>query len=99
VNKTQLIEELAGRTGLSRARAGDLVQTLFDPGAGVLSEALRRDGRVSLPGFGRLELRERAARTGRDPRSGRELRIPASRACSFRPHAGLRRSMKDMVGA
>jgi DNA-binding protein HU-beta len=99
VNKTRLIEELAGRTGLSRARAGELVQALFDPSEGIIAGELRRGGRVSLPGFGRFEVRERAGRRGRHPRSGREIEIPASRACSFRPHGGLRRSMKDMVGA
>jgi len=98
MNKGQLVDLLAERTGLSRPRADSIVRALFDPETGILAEELRAGGRVALGDFGSFSTRERAARTGRDPRSGREIDIPARRACVFTPRKGLRSSMKDMVG-
>lgn len=99
MNRGQLIDELADRTGLPRSKADALVRALFDPRAGVIAEELRSGGSVALPGFGRFSARERAARKGRHPKTGREMEIPSRRVCVFTPRKGLRSSMKDMVGA
>lgn len=99
MNKAALIDQLAQRTGLSRVQARDVVQTLFSPSDGLIAEELRQGRSVSIHEFGSFIARRNAARQGRDPRTGRPIDIPASTACVFRPRAGLRRSMKDMVGA
>ena len=99
MNKTQLIDRLAERTGLPRAQAAAVVQTLFDPASGLIAEALRGGSTLTLHEFGSFGVRESPARKGRDPRTGREIDIPARRSCTFRARKGLRSSMKDMVGA
>jgi nucleoid DNA-binding protein len=99
MNKGQVIDSLSERTGLPRPAASAIVSALFDTQHGIIAEELRAGGRIDLPGFGRFSTRERAARTGRDPRTGIEIGIPARRACVFTPRAGLRSSMKDMIGA
>lgn len=99
MNRGQLIDELADRTGLPRATADTLIRALFDPRMGIIAEELRSGGSVALPGFGRFSARDRAARKGRHPRTGREIDVPSKRVCVFTPRKGLRSSMKDMVGA
>lgn len=99
MNRGQLVDELADRTGLPRPEADAVVRALFDTGTGIISEELGAGGSVSLPGFGSFTTRDRPARKGRHPRTGREIDIPARRACVFTPRKGLRSSMKDMVGA
>jgi DNA-binding protein HU-beta len=99
MNQGQLVDALARRTGLPRPAADAAVRALFNPASGIIAEELRRSGRLGLPGFGSFDVRERAPRRGRDPRSGAEIEIPARRACTFTPRKGLRSSMKDMVGA
>jgi DNA-binding protein HU-beta len=99
MNRGQLVDQLALRTGLPRPVADAAVRALFDPANGIIVEELRSTGKASVSGFGEFQLRERAARTGRDPRTGRAIRIPARSACTFKPRKGLRSSMKDMIGA
>ena len=99
MNKGQMVDRLAERTGLPRPTADAVVRALFDPASGLISEELRRSGDVALPGFGKFAVRELPARKGRDPRTGKEIDIAARRACHFTPRTGLRRSMKDIVGA
>lgn len=99
MNKGQLVDQLAQRTGLPRPHADAVVRALFDPGSGLISQELRDGGEVALPGFGRFGTRQRAARRARNPRTGREMEVPASTVCVFTPRKGLRSSMKDMVGA
>jgi DNA-binding protein HU-beta len=99
MNRGQLIDELADRTGLTRPEADAVVRALFEPGTGIISSELSGGGSVALSGFGSFTTRARPARKGRNPRTGREIEIPARRACVFRPRKGLRSSMKDMVGA
>jgi hypothetical protein len=50
----------------------------------------KKGGSLGLPGFGTFEVRERAARTGRNPKTGEELKIPASRVAAFKPGAALK---------
>lgn len=99
MNKGQIVDSLADRTGLPRPQAAAIVNALFDAKSGIIADELREGGRIDLPGFGRFATRERAGRKGRDPRTGSEIEIPARRACVFTPRKGLRSSMKDMVGA
>ena len=98
MNKTELTEDLVKRTGLSRAKAGEVVSALFNPSSGLISGELQGGGTVGLHEFGQFSVREREARKGRDPRTGKEIDIPARKTCSFRPRKGLRKDMKDIVG-
>ena len=99
MNKSELTEDLAKRTGLSRAKAGEVVTALFNPAGGLIATELQAGGTVGLHEFGQFSVREYDARKGRDPRTGKEIDIPARKACHFRPRKGLRKDMKDIVGA
>jgi DNA-binding protein HU-beta len=98
MNKTELIDDLATRAGLTRTKAKDVVDALFHPGTGLIAGELQGGGTLSLHQFGQFSVRDQAARKGRDPKTGREIEIPARRACSFRPRKGLRKGLKDIIG-
>ena len=99
MNRAQLIDELARRSGLSKVQAGEVVSALFEPDGGLISEELQRGGKVALHDFGAFGVKDSPARKGRDPRTRKEIEIPARRSCTFRARKGLRSSMKDIVGA
>jgi DNA-binding protein HU-beta len=86
VNKKELITLMATRTGSSKADAERAVGVLIQ----VISDALEKSDSVSLPGFGTFEVRERAGRTGRNPKTGEELQIAAAKVPAFRPGAPLK---------
>jgi DNA-binding protein HU-beta len=86
MNKTELIEAMAARTGGSKADASRAVALLTE----IISDTLQKGESVSLIGFGNFEVRERAARTGRNPKTGEVLKIAASRVPAFKPGAALK---------
>ncbi|NOT07553.1 MAG: HU family DNA-binding protein [Gemmatimonadales bacterium] len=89
MTKQELVNELAKRLDLSRARAAETIDTLFGSG-GIVPNELRKGGRVQITGFGQFETKSRAPRNGRDPRTGRAIAIEASTAPVFRPGKPLR---------
>ena len=89
MNKTQLIEVVAAKTGLKKKEADAAVAAVF----GAIEEALAAGEKVQLIGFGTFEVKERAERIGRDPRTNEEIKIEASRAPAFK--AG--KVLKDAV--
>jgi DNA-binding protein HU-beta len=89
MNKTELIEDVAERAGLSKADAARAVDAVVDS----VSEALAKDDKVSLIGFGTFMVRERAAREGRNPKSGEIIKIAAGKTPAFK--AG--KALKDAV--
>ena len=91
MNKTEMAERLAARTGLSKSAARDAVDGVFS----VVAEALADGEEVRLPGFGTFDTRSRPARTGRNPRTGEAVAIPASSSPTFK--AG--KTLKDTVNA
>jgi DNA-binding protein HU-beta len=95
VNKQELIEAVAKKTKLSPGQAGKALDAVFspDPSKGVISATLRSGGKVTLAGFGTFETRQRRARTGRNPRTGETIQIPARRSPAFRPG----KTLKDKV--
>lgn len=99
MNKGQLIDSLAERTGFPRPQAAAIVHAIFDSNSGIIAEELGRGGTVDLPAFGRFATRQRAARTSVNPRTGQKIEIAARQACVFTPRKGLRSSLKDMIGA
>jgi DNA-binding protein HU-beta len=89
MTKQELVNELAERTSVSRARAAETIEALFGD-LGIVAGELRKGGRVQITGFGQFETRKRAARTGRDPRTGSTIAIGASVAPVFRPGKPLK---------
>jgi DNA-binding protein HU-beta len=86
MNKKELIDAMAMRTGSSKAEADRALDALIE----TISDTLKKGDSVSLVGFGSFEARERPERTGRNPRTGEELKIAASRVPAFKAGAMLR---------
>ena len=89
MNKAELIDAVADSTDLSKADATRAVDAVLDS----VTDALKKGEQVSLVGFGTFEVRERAARQGRNPQTGATIQIAASRAPAFK--AG--KALKDAV--
>lgn len=86
MNRKELIDALAGKTGSTKADADRNIAALLE----IISETLGRGESLALVGFGTFEVRERAARTGRNPATGAELNIAASKTPAFKPGATLK---------
>jgi DNA-binding protein HU-beta len=89
MTKQELANELAARTSVSRAQATETIEALFGD-AGIIPGELMKGERVQITGFGQFEARKRAARTGRDPRTGNTIAIEASVAPVFKPGKPLK---------
>ena len=89
MNKNELIEKLSDSTGFTKSDTQKFVNAYVD----VISKALRKGQDVQLVGFGTFKVTERKARTGRNPQTGKALKIPAKKVPSFR--AG--KALKDIV--
>ncbi len=89
MNKSELIEAIADGSGLSKADAGRALDALTTS----VTKALKKGQSVSLVGFGTFSVKKRAARTGRNPRTGETIKIKASKNPAFK--AG--KALKDAV--
>jgi len=89
VNKAELVDAVAEGADLSKAAAGRAVDSLLD----AISDALKKGDQVSIVGFGTFNVRDRAARTGRNPQTGQPIDIPAAKIPAFK--AG--KALKDAV--
>ena len=89
MNKAELIDAVASSADLSKSSATQAVDAVVD----TITESLRSGDSVTLVGFGTFEVRDRAARTGRNPQTGEEIQIKASKAPAFK--AG--KALKDAV--
>jgi DNA-binding protein HU-beta len=89
VNQANLIESVADATGLSKADATHAVQELFQK----IAAALGAGDEVRISGFGIFAVAERAAREGRNPRTGEVVTIAAGKTAKFRPAKPLRDSL------
>ena len=89
MNKAELIALVAEKTNLTKKATEEVVNTLFD----TISETLETGEKVVISGFGTFEIRSRVARTGRNPRTGADIDIPAQKTPAFRTGKVL----KDMV--
>lgn len=92
MNKQGLVDAVSKRLNLSKAQAGRVIDALFSA-EGIISSELRRGGKVQITGFGNFEARKRAARQGRNPRTGKAINIKASIAPAFRAGKGLKDAM------
>ena len=89
MNKTELIAAVAEKSGLSKKDREKAVSAIFD----AVTEALVAGDKVQLVGFGTFDVKERAARVGRNPKTKEEIQIPASRVASFK----VGKALKDAV--
>lgn len=86
MNKNELIDGIASRTGSSKAEAGRAVKVVIE----VISDALKKGDSVSLLGFGTFEVRKRVAHAGRNPKTGEALKIKAKKLPAFKAGAALK---------
>ena len=86
MNKVPLVAKIAEKSGLSKKQAELALGAFIDS----VTEALKEGDKVQLMGFGTFEVKERAARTGRNPSTGETIEIPASKTPSFKAGKGLR---------
>ena len=91
MNKAEIAGCVARRTGLGRGTAAAAVDTVFD----AIGEALSAGEDVRIAGFGTFTTRSRPARTGRNPRTGETLALPASITPTFKAGTVLRNTVKE----
>ena len=86
MNKTELIAAVAEKTDLSKKDADAAVSAVL----GAITDALKAGDKIQLVGFGTFEVSERAAREGRNPRTGETMTIAASKTPKFKPGKALK---------
>ncbi len=89
MNKNELIEELSDKTGFTKSDTKKFIDKYVE----VVSKSLKKGRDVQLVGFGTFKVTKRKARTGRNPQTGKEIKIPAKKVPAFR--AG--KALKDCV--
>ena len=86
MNKSELIEHIASQADISKAAATRALESTID----AVKKTLKKGGTVSLVGFGTFAVGKRAARTGRNPRTGATIKIKAAKVPQFRPGKALK---------
>ena len=89
MNKAELINAVADKTNLTKKDAESAVNAVID----VITESLAKDEKVQLVGFGSFEVKSRAARIGRNPRTKEQIKIPASKLPVFKAGKALKDSI------
>ena len=89
MNKTELIAAVAEAAGVSKKDTEQVLNAFFS----TVQETLKQNDKVQIPGFGSFEVRERAARAGRNPHTGEAIEIAAAKVPAFKPG----KSLKDAV--
>jgi DNA-binding protein HU-beta len=90
MNKTELINKVAELSELTKKDATKAVDAVFE----AIGDALKEGDKVQIIGFGNFEVRERSARKGRNPQTGAEIEIPASKVPAFKPGKVLKEGIK-----
>lgn len=90
MNKTELIAKVAEMSELTKKDASKAVDAVFDS----ISDSLQVRDKVQIMGFGNFEVRERAARKGRNPQTGAEIEIAASKIPAFKPGKALKEKIQ-----
>ena len=90
MTKAELIERIQGAAeGLNKKQTGDIVAAVFE----TVGAAIKEDGRFAYPGFGTFTVKTRQARKGRNPRTGQEILIKASKSVGFKPAPSLKEKL------
>ncbi|GAA3332067.1 MULTISPECIES: HU family DNA-binding protein [Bacillaceae] len=93
MNKTDLVNSVAEQAELTKKDAAQAVDAIFD----AILNSLKAGDSVQILGFGNFEVRDRAARTGRNPQTGEEIEIPASKVPAFKPGKQLKEAVKEVL--
>ena len=89
MNKTELIDAMAEKAGISKAAAKKALESFLEN----IGESLKKGNRVSLVGFGSWAVTKRAAREGRNPQTGKTINIGAKNVVKFKPGADLQKAV------
>ena len=89
MNKTELVAAMVDKTGLTKKDLEASLKAFTE----VVAEELKKGEKIQLVGFGTFEVSQRAARTGRNPQTGAEMKIPASKAPKFKAGKALKDSI------
>ncbi|MEH7342655.1 HU family DNA-binding protein [Bacillus sp. JJ1532] len=90
MNKTELVKAVSTQTELTLKDAGNVVDAIVE----TITNTLAKEDRIQLIGFGTFEVRERSARKGRNPQTGEEIEIAASKVPAFKPGKELKEAVK-----
>ena len=90
MNKTELVKAVAERAELTQKDAAKVLDALFD----TITQTLAKEEKIQLIGFGTFEVRDRSARKGRNPQTGEEIEIAASKVPAFKPGKELKEAVK-----
>lgn len=90
MNKTELIDKVAKESALSKSTAEQVLNNVFS----AIAEAMKTGDKVTLVGFGTFSITERAAREGRNPKSGEIITIPAKKVVKFKAGSKLTETVK-----
>jgi len=90
VTKADLVDKVAEKTGFTKKDSARFVEALFE----ALTEGLAAGNKISVVGFGTFSVRKRAARKGRNPQTGTEIKIAARKVPVFRPGKALREAVR-----
>lgn len=91
MNKVELVKAVTESTGLQKKDVEAATEAIF----AVITEALKNGDQVKVAGFGAFEVRDRAARKGRNPQTNEEMDIPASKAPAFKASKALKDAVKE----
>jgi DNA-binding protein HU-beta len=89
MNKAELINAVAEKTGFTKKDSDAVITSVFD----VIADSLAGGGKVQLVGFGSFEVKQREARVGRNPKTKEQINIPASKSPVFKPGKALKESV------
>ncbi|MBH1988948.1 MAG: HU family DNA-binding protein [Myxococcaceae bacterium] len=82
MTKTELVDHVCkNNSGLTKKAGAEIIDAVFE----AVQESIKKDEKFAYPGFGTFVVRSRKARTGRDPRTGKEIKIKASKTVGFKP--------------
>jgi len=90
MNKAELVEEVAGKAGLTKKDANNVINAMTS----AITDSLVREEKVTLVGFGTFQVVERKARRGVNPQTGKTIEIPAKKVPKFKPGKELREKVK-----
>ena len=85
MNKVELIAAVAEKAGMTKVEARKAVDAIVD----TAKEELKKDGKIALVGFGTMSVVKRPARQGRNPRTGKNIKIAAKKVVKFKPAANI----------
>lgn len=89
MTKSEFVDQVADRSGLTKKDAGDAVEAVLE----TIEDALKRGSDVTFSGFGKFSVSQRGAREGRNPATGEKIRISASKVPKFTAGAGLKKAV------